>query len=207
MDWNQISNYAAKHTHTKLGLGEARASGRSAQDSRGRGAQSSVKWPSARPGPLARGCRLSQDPERRAPREGWGKLQVGLSRWDSAPGPGAAGGGLPRYRPGRTFRPCCPLLSAPSCPSLNRGPHSAPGSPPSAGLSLRAVGFARGPCGWAPDCRTLTQTSGVPHSQKHAPHTHAHARPRSYPPSAPLSDSSCPAAHTAAISLLPASGG
>lgn len=66
MDWNQISNYAARHTHThrKLGLGEARASGRSARDSRGHGAQTRAQ--SVRPGPLTGSGSLVRDPGQRA---------------------------------------------------------------------------------------------------------------------------------------------
>lgn len=79
MDWNQISNYAARHTHKKLGLGEARASGWSARDSRGRGVQTPVQ--SARPGPLAGSELLVCAPGRRAaPLRGGGSFQFCV--WD-----------------------------------------------------------------------------------------------------------------------------
>lgn len=55
-----------------------------------------------------------------------------------------------------------------------------------------------------------TQTSSSPHSQNHG-HTHTHTcpdtPPKSHPPRGPLSSPRGPAAHTAAISLLPAPGG
>ena len=70
MDWNQISNYAARHTHTKLGLGEARATGPSARDSRGRGAQTRAQ--SARPRPLIGSGLLSAPLARGQPRSGVG---------------------------------------------------------------------------------------------------------------------------------------
>lgn len=186
MDWNQISNYAARHTHKKLGLGEARASGWSARDSRGRGVQTPVQ--SARPGPLAGSERLVCAPGRRAaPLRGGGSFQFCV--WDR--GCALAPEGQPEegcrgHRPGRTFRPCGPaapaaLLSAAGCAHRRRPSPFCPSPPPwekvpppATGLAHRARGFRKegpGRAGWAPGRGTLTPTSSCAHTQNHA-HTH-----------------------------------
>lgn len=176
-------------------MGEARASGRSARDSRGRGAQTPVQ--SARHGPLAGSGRLARTPgPRAAPLWVGGRFQFRLPDPGCALGPeGQPEEGRRGHRPGRTFRPAAPRLRLrfpkprtrrtdgscsplfPSPPPFNKG------SPPR--TVTQSDGLCRSRCGWAPRCGTLAQTSSCPHNQKHTQTLDGTHRSQSHPPGSP----------------------
>lgn len=177
MDWNQISNYAARHTHTKSwGWGTP---GRPAGPYRTPVAMASE--PRAKCSAWAPG-RLGPGPG--APARAWGRFQFRL-------GLGAGAGAALRpegtqEEGGRSWPPPRkdfpgPCGCGPSCPSLSRGPGGRThGAPYPLGPQLTALGetvpqnyrFARNRCDWAPGCGT--HTNKLVSSQSEAS-THTHA--------------------------------
>lgn len=193
MDWNQISNYAARHTHKKLGLGEARASGRSARDSRSRGGQTPGAKCVARAPRGLRAPRLRPRPAG-GHAQGWGEVSVlplrpGL-RTEGPPEEGCRG-----HRPGRTFQPCGPtalaaLPSAAGWEHRRRPTPCCPSPPPWTGP--QSQGLCKEVSGWLGPWVWDTHTNSArPHTQKRA-HTHTDSCSDTSPAVAPFPAQSPP---------------
>lgn len=194
MDWNQISNYAARHTHTK-----SRRWGRPGRPAGPCGTPGAVELNARRKvrgqGPSARPpCPLLRPAG--SPAGGWGEVSV------QPPGQGCAlqpegqpeKGRCRGHRPGRAFRPAARDAS---CLSPNGSGPSAPTAPP---LHSGRAHCALTPCAAPPPhCPPsdglagfyMAGPLGAGHSHKQAPafkteNTHRHLprihRSHSHPP-------------------------
>lgn len=178
MDWNQISNYAARRTHThKAGQGEARRPAGPRGPPRPWSSEPGAKCAARAPRRLRPPC--PSPPPASSPARGWGQVSV------PPPGPGlrsrtggTARAGPPWPPPRKDFPTCGPAaaaaLPAAAGPAHRRRPLPLGRSSPRFSAALRPRHLTVPPepralqGGRRAGCRTRAQTSSRPHGRKHA---------------------------------------